>query len=92
MKEKKKKEEKKKTVTRNLQPSRLGKSAQACLIFLVTFWNYPARSNDKVKEERKTNKKQKQKSEEKFQTVSSQFPQKTNEDKKRKRKRRKRKQ
>ncbi len=46
---KKKKKKKKKTVTRNFQLSHLRKSDQACFIFLVTFWNYPARSKDQVK-------------------------------------------
>ncbi len=50
-KEKEEKEEKEK-VTRNIQLSRLGKLAQACLIFLVTFWNYPARSKDKVRKKK----------------------------------------
>ncbi len=48
--------------------------------FMSLFWNYPARSKDKVRKKQK----QKQKSDEKFQTVSCQFPQKTNEDKKQK--------
>ncbi len=48
-------------MTRNLQLSCLGKLAQACLIFLVTFWNYPARSKDKVKEERNKEEKEKTK-------------------------------
>ncbi len=36
-------------MTRKLQQPYLRKSDQACLIFLVTFWNYPARSKDKVR-------------------------------------------
>ncbi len=59
-------------MTRKLQQPYLRKSDQACFIFLVTFWNYPARSKDQVSKKKK--KKQKQKSDEKFSTVSCQFP------------------
>ncbi len=65
-------------MTRNLQQPYLRKSDQAWLIFLVTFWSYPARSKDLLSNKKKQ--KQKQKSDEKFQTVSCQFPQKTNEE------------
>ncbi len=41
--QKKEKEEKNNIGTRNIQLS-LQKSDQACLLFLVTFYNYPARS------------------------------------------------
>ncbi len=56
---KKNKKQKQKKVTRNLQLSCLGESAETCLVFLVTFWNYPARSIDKVSKKKKKKKKRK---------------------------------
>ncbi len=35
------------------------KSDQACFIFLVTFWNYPARSKDEISKKKKKKKKKK---------------------------------
>ncbi len=61
------KKKKNKIVTRNFQLS-FQKSYQACLLFLVTFFNYPAR-NIVDKEQRK--KKKKQKSDEKYSAVLS---------------------
>ncbi len=51
------------------------------LYFLSLFWNYPARSKDKVWEKRKNKEKKTKNSDEKFQTVSGRFPLKTNEEK-----------
>ncbi len=89
MKTNEEKQKTKKKVTRNIfQLPYLRKSDQACCIFLVTFWNHPARSKDRVKEERKTKNK---KSDEKFKTVPCQFPQRLMKKEKEKEKRRKRK-
>ncbi len=70
-------------MTRKLRQPYRRKSDEACFIFLVTFWNYPARGKDWLSKKKKE---EKQKSDEKFSTVSCRFPQKTYKKKKNKKK------